>query len=822
MTWRGYERELIGFGQVRAYSELVSVSRGDLAESAGNLPADSPGFIGRRGILADAVTLLAASVVVTLSGPGGAGKSRLADQVARRVRRSFPDGVWLVDVSAATGPTLLAHTVAAALRVSDQSSRPPMDLVVDRVRGRRMLLVLDNCEHLVHAVRDLVDAVTAVAPSTRVLVTSRIALDAVGEHNLPVPPLTMPDPERCERFSARAVDQFEALALLETRGRAHVPEFAITTDNWQAATRLVRALDGIPLAIELAAARLRSLSVRDILTRLDDRFALLTTTDPVAPAGRRHHTLRAVVDWSYDLCAPAEQLLWARLSVFTGQFDLTAIEETCADETLRRSDILDLVDSLVRQSMLAADTDGPVVRYRLLETMRQYAHDRLSEHGGIDAVRRRHARYFHTMAEQAAAVSYGPEQLVWINRLTQNLPNLRAALDFCLADPDAHHSALALATALAHARFWYARAAIAEGRLWLDRALDANPAPTAQRGTALALAALLALVQGEHDDAAHLLADGHAVMRDSAVRDGDAPAAARAHATLTYVAGTALWLRGDPRSVAVLADARDHFDALDLAGDRFQASLRHAIASATVGDDQQDLRAIADTVITEAQTFQASWAMLRASFVDGLVELRRGNADGAATRFRAALLRQREIGDSWGPLWTVLALAETHRVLAHRAARTGTEHITLAAVLLGVHSRLREQTGVVLVPSEPFAPWLRDTERAARAALGEHDYTAAFRHGHALRPDDLLSVLSGDHHPHSEPVDAHGLLTQSGLTTREQEVALLAAEGLTNPEIATRLLIGHRTVATHISHALTKLDLRSRGQIPAWIDAHAD
>jgi predicted ATPase/DNA-binding CsgD family transcriptional regulator len=810
--------------------------RADPDEWAGNLPADSPGFIGRRGLLADAVTLLATSVVVTLSGPGGAGKSRLADQVARRVRRSFPDGVWLVDVSAATGPALVAHTVAAALRVSDQSSRPPADLVVDRVRGRRMLLILDNCEHLVHAVRDLVDAVTAVAPSTRVLATSRIALDAVGEHNLPVPPLTMPDPERGERFSARAVTQFEALALLEARGRARTPEFAITANNWQAAVRLVRALDGIPLAIELAAARLRSLSVRDILDRLADRFDLLTTTEPDAPAGRRNHTLRAVVDWSYDLCTPAEQLLWARLSVFPGQFDLTAIEEICADEHLARSEILDLVDSLVRQSMLTADTAGSVVRYRLLETMRQYAHDRLSEQGGVDAVRRRHARHFHTLAEQAATASYGPEQLAWLGRLTQDLPNLRAALDFLLTEPDAQRGALALATALAHARFWYARAAITEGRLWLDRALQANPAPTALRGTALALAALLALVQGEHDAADHLLAAGHTAVRDSAGRDSDARATARARATLIHVAGTALWLRGDPRSVAMLAEARDRFAALDLAGDRFQASLRHAIASATVGSDRQDLRAIADAVMAEAQTVGASWAMLRASFVDGLVELRRGNAGGAATRFRAALLRQREIGDSWGPLWTVLALAETHRVLAHRAASTGTdtgtdtdtdtdtdtENITLAAVLLGAQSRLREQTGMVLVPSEPFAAWFRDTKRAARAALGEQDYTAAFRHGHALRHDDLLGMLAGDQRPHSEPVDALGLLTQSGLTAREQEVALLAAEGLTNPQIATRLLIGRRTVATHVSHALTKLHLRSRVQIPGWIAAHAE
>jgi predicted ATPase/DNA-binding CsgD family transcriptional regulator len=784
--------------------------RGD--GSAGSLPAESTTFVGRRDLLAHAVALMGTTAVVTLTGPGGAGKSRLALRLAERTRRSFPDGAWWVDLAGLTEPELVDQAVAAALGVRDQSTRAGRELLIAHVRDRRLLIVLDNCEHLVNRVRTVVSALITHAPGVRVVATSRIVLGVVGEQRLPVPPMSLPGPQPGS-FSARALDRFEALHLLAERAVAHNPSFAITDVTWNAAVELVRRLDGIPLAIELAAARLRTLSIAEIVERLDQSLDLLSRAGAARP-DQRHHTLRGVMDWSYGLCSPAERLLWARLSVFAGDFDLDAVEAVCTDDQLPVSGIVDWLDSLVSQSVVSADTTGSTeVRYRLLETLRQYGHERLREMGTATARlhRQRHAQYFRQLAVLAADASYGSEQVTWLSRLSRELPNVRRALEVCSTQPDQYLAGLEAATTLAQARFWFADGTLGEGRMWLNRMLERNPEPTPLRATALAMASVLALLQGEQSAAQALEAQGQAVIQECGDLD-----TRRALATLTYVEGTLLWSQGEAQSVDVLAKAREMFNRLDLPSDRFLAGLRLAIAASTVGDDPDRARVAADDVIVEAEGTQARWAILRTQYVDGLVELRRGHASYAAGQFRSLIYQQREIADNWGPMWNVQALAEAEAEIAGTAGAEGIDHYTVAAALVGASARMREQAGVVYVATEPMAKSLADTTEKIESALGAAAFARARQRGYASDWDDVLALVVGGHEDDGDS-DLIEVFAGTGLTERERQIALMAGNSQTNPEIAAQLFVSARTVETHVRNTLRKLGLRRRVQLAAWL-----
>jgi predicted ATPase len=410
----------------------------------GNLPVDVTSFVGRRRELPEARRLLGDGRLLTLAGAGGVGKTRLALRLAAEVRRTFPDGVWLADLAPLQDGKLVPQTVIAALGLQDHSTRPPVDTLLAYLAGKQLLLVLDNCEHLPDACAVLATKLLSKTEGLRILATSRQLLNVQGERVLEVPPLSVPDHDWLS--AGVSLIECEAVRLFAERAATVVPGFAVTGGNGAVVARLCQGLDGIPLAIELAAVRLRALSAEQILERLDDRYRLLTGG---SQTGREcHQTLRAAIDWSYGLCSAQEQILWGRLSVFSGGFDLEAVEHICADEDIAQDDVCDLVTGLVGKSIVAREEHGSRVRYRLLETIRQYGRTRLIESGQEKPLRRRHRDYYHSLALRADAAVMSSGQTEWLQRLRPDLPNIRVALDFCLTEPGQAQAGLQIAGAL--------------------------------------------------------------------------------------------------------------------------------------------------------------------------------------------------------------------------------------------------------------------------------------------------------------------------------------------------------------------------------------
>ena len=353
------------------------------ARPVGNLPAELTSFVGRRREVARARSLLGGSRLVTITGVGGVGKTRLALRTAAEARRAFRDGVWLVDLASLTDPGLVAQAVGSALGLRYQSTRWPLSILSDYLAGRQILLVLDNCEHLLDACAVLVDVLLRAAADLRILATSRQPLGIDGEQIMQVPTLSVPDPECLP--PVEAMGQYEAVTLFAERAASVRHDFALTEDNCGPVVLVCRRLGGIPLAVELAARRLRALSVEQLLDRLADRYRLLTADNRAALP--RQQTLRALIDWSFNLCSPPEQALWVRVSVFAGEFDVDMAEGVCGGEDLPHADMLDLLTALVDKSIFTAAEAGGRMRYRMLDTIRQYGRDRLAA-AGQEAVMR--------------------------------------------------------------------------------------------------------------------------------------------------------------------------------------------------------------------------------------------------------------------------------------------------------------------------------------------------------------------------------------------------------------------------------------------------
>ncbi|WP_221361149.1 BTAD domain-containing putative transcriptional regulator [Streptomyces beigongshangae] len=739
----------------------------------GDLPVEVTTFVGRETQLAQVRALLGAVRLVTLTGAGGVGKTRLALRVAADAAPSFADGVRLADLAPLTDADLLDRAVSEALGLRDQSARPAVDAVIGHLRDRRMLLVLDNCEHLVEAVAALVLRLARAAPGLRVLATSRQRLGTPGEHVVTVPSLTLPAADghatdhdvghatdHTDHAAGRATDhadgqaddagcpqavdplcRSEAVRLFLDRASGAAPAFRLTARNRDAVAQLCRRLDGIPLAIELAVVRLSTVTAEELLERLDDRFRLLSVPQ-TRTAGRYRRTLRGVVDWSHDLCTEGERLLWSRLSVFCGGFDLEAAESVCAGGAIAREDVLDLLAGLVDKSIVLVNSSGDRARYGLLETIRQYGRQRLDEEGGTARLRTRHSEHYRVTAVRAGGEWCGPREVDWLVRLRTELPNLRAALDYCASRPDLTGAGMEIAVNLARTRCWFFSSTLGEGRHWLERlrvegpeaatAVDAAvaaPAPALVVG-ASAMKAWIALCQGDGCAAEAFLAECRALARESP--DGTSPA------PVTYVEGAhAMLVRGDPSCIALLAEARDRFRTAGQDGDAHMATMLWAMAEAFFGD-RASARAARDTYVAEAVASGAEWARTWAQWCTGLVELRHGEAGGALAPLRAALARQREIGDSWGPVWGL-------ETLAWAVAATGRS--ARAAWLLGVAHRMRQDTGVALTGLRPFHEAHIDTERRVRAALGAEEYTAAWSRGASTADGLRLALENGPFRP---------------------------------------------------------------------------
>lgn len=448
-------------------------------------------FIGRDREVGEVKRLLESTRLLTLTGPGGIGKTRLAYEIADQLRQRYADGIFVIELAPLMDPLLLAQTVASAIGIHERPPSPITETLIDTLRTVDALLVLDNCEHLVQACASHVDMLLKNTSSVRVLATSREPLGIGGELVSRVPTLSLPDPTP-RREAMRVVTESEAGRLFVQRARAAVPDFDITEDNARAIARICRRLDGIALALELAAAWIPVLSVAQIVERLEDALQLLVLGDRAAPP--RHQTLRATLDWSYNLLSQAERTLFDRVSVFSGGWTLSAAEVVCADESLERKSILDALAQLVRKSLVLAEPGASgSMRYRLLEPVRQYASEHLVESMDAQSVKRRHAAYYVEIAELAEMELRGADREIWLERLDAEHDNMRVALGWAERGGD---STIALRLAGALSRFWAIRGHLHEGLGWLGAVQDLEAGASRARAKVLSGAGWLALLQG--------------------------------------------------------------------------------------------------------------------------------------------------------------------------------------------------------------------------------------------------------------------------------------------------------------------------------------
>jgi non-specific serine/threonine protein kinase len=756
-------------------------------------------FVGRRAEVTQVKAVLATSRLVTLTGVGGCGKTRLALRVAGELRRTFSDGVWQVDLSAVQDPQLVVHAVAQACEITVAADRPVVDLVVEALREREMLLVLDDCEHLLDACASFVDTLLRAAADVRVLCTSRQSLAIVGEQVWPVAPLPVPDADRT--LAPGAAAQYSAMTLFTERAAAAAPGFTLTADNEAVVARICRELDGLPLAIELAAARLRMLSLDQLADGLGDRFGLLVARHASPP---RHRTLEAAVNWSFALCSPAEQDLWRRISVFVDGFDLTAVAALCDDGSTPGT-ICALLGGLVDQSVLSRDDSGGQVRYRLLTTIREYGLARLREHGDEeDRIRRRHRDHYLWVAEQSEARWFGAEQDRVFADLCRDHANLRAALDYCLSTPGEAAMGIHLAGTLWF--FWIGCGFLAEGRHWLDRML-ALEGPRDSRMKALWAGGAVAVEQGDAESAVGLLDE----CRELAAESGD-------ELTLGYVKlglGTLALIDDDhQRAQELLQGAHQRFEKLGVV-DSVTLVGRAGLAMAHVG--QGDLRRaedICEQARAACQSRGDRWAMGWVSHVLSVTAFARGALSQAITYAHDGL----RLHYSFHNLTGIATLAEL--LAAMLVVETAHEQ---AAVLHGLAANVWRMLDGRLSASRMLRAQHDPCEAQLRQAIGDQAYEEAHRRGTGLSLEDGLAfVVAGPAAAMRVAAEATAATAQKTLTRREHQVAELVAEGLSNREIADRLVTSLRTAESHVDHILRKLGFTSRTQVAMWVAQQAD
>jgi len=648
-----------------------------------NLPRSLTSFVGREGEMATVQDLLARTRLLTLTGAGGSGKTRLAVETAAGVAADYPDGVWLVELGALTDPALVPHTVAAAVGVHEEAGIPLLDTLTAALRQSRLLLLLDNCEHLLVACAHLTAVLLQTCAHLRVLATSREPLDVPGEVAWRVPPLSLPAPEQLP--AAHELMRYEAIHLFVERARAAQPGFALTDRNALAVAQVCFRLDGIPLAIELAAARLDVLTVEQINGRLHDRFGLLA-------GGRRtwlprQQTLRATMDWSHELLSGDERILLRRLAVFTGVFSLAAAEAVGGGPDVAAEAVLDLLAALIRKSLVIADVSDEAGEYRLLETVRAYALEKLRESGEEAAQQARHRDWYVAFAERAErmfeAASEAPQQARWLDRLEAEYDNLRAALALRDPAPAAAETRLRLGAALW--RFWEVRGRQAEGRAWLEAILAESPAtPSAAWANALNGAGNLARNQGDHAQATAHHEAALAVRRAL----GDARGVAASLNNLGVVAHD----QGDfARAVEFLEQALPIWSE---AGSAFgmALSLNNLGRAVRFQGDYARATALGEQSLGIFRDLGHTWGIARALNSLGDVARYTGATERAVALYEESLRLRREVGDKQGIAVTANNLGDLARDLGHLERAT-----LLCEESLALRRDLGDGRGVAIV-----------------------------------------------------------------------------------------------------------------------------
>ncbi|BAH51914.1 protein kinase domain-containing protein [Rhodococcus opacus] len=764
-------------------------SLGPSANRAGNLPLELTSFVGRRHELTEAKSLLASSRLLTLTGIGGVGKTRLALRLATAMQREFADGAWLVELGEVRDPSLVIDVVATTFGLRDQTARSLREILLDFLSSRELLLILDNCEQVVDAVADLATTLLQQCPSLRIVATSREPLTIGGEVTLRVPPLTVPDPDR--EPSLQGLPRYDAVSLFTERATAAVPAFALTETNKTAVTRICRRLDGLPLPIELAAARLRAMSPEQILQRLSDRYALLTRGSRGAPS--RQQTLRLCLDWSYELCTGQEQRAWEQLSVFAGSFELDAAEQVCGAGG-EAQDLLDAVASLVDKSILTREDQGTTVRYRLLETLRDYGREKAQQTGDYANLRRRHRDWYHELAHTAEAEFIGPRQLEWLSRFNRDQPNLRDAMEFCLDEGDVEEG---LQIATVASLLWGTRGLLSETRRWLDRFLSSpNLAPTLVTFKALYADCLVAEQQRDHQRGVALVEQARALA--------DRVPDPLVHAILDHADGVCGIFSGDlarassgfERALPVLREAQRemviHVETLTLLGLTYElldADPRRAV------ECYEEALAITERHGESVYRAYALWVM-------AVAQWRQGERRRATELLEEGLRLSRLVDDPVGCANCLEALAWI----------AGGTHPKRAAMLMGASEAIGHAVGSPAVFVPDLLVHHDECERVVRRMLTEKDYQDARQQGRKMDLDAAVSYALGE-----RPQKVTAPSGSVKLTKREQQVAELIAEGLTNKAIAARLVIAQRTAQGHVERILAKLGFTSRAQVASWV-----
>jgi predicted ATPase/DNA-binding CsgD family transcriptional regulator len=829
------------------------------------LPTVLTTFVGREREIAQLTELLPTTRLLTLTGAGGSGKTRLAIEVARRHADAYPDGIWLVELATLSDPTLVPQAVARVLGIRERAPQPMRQTLVEALQARQAFIVLDNCEHLAAACADLAEALLRACPELRLLVTSRAVLNVAGEVTWRAPALGLPS--HASPPSVAQVAASEAVQLFLDRARAVQPAFALTEQNAAAVATICTRLDGLPLAIELAAARLSVLSTEQLAARLTDRFALLTTGRQTALP--HHRTLRAAMEWSFDLLDEADRDAFICLASFAGGFTLEAAEYVCEGEAGKPgsgedgasaspprfpasplppsssqpprlpASHLDVLARLVDRSLVVAESGrADVQRYRLLETVRAFAWERLQADGRAGLVQRRHAEYFTNWVERVTGDRAGRGEATWLEQVAAEHDNLRAALRWALEQQE---PPLAVRLTAALHDFWWLQGSIIEARQWLAAVLRlVGPAPTRERAQALLRSAQFATVVGEFAPAAGWLEE---VLLMDCIRDdpltralvlrersyirfmaGDYVAAAADNVAslalfrqvddpvwtgraLTTLA-VKVWVLGETaRATTALDEARrllsEAGSPVDLAATLSQAG-HFALASGDVGR----ARAYYEECLTIRRASGATFGLAGPLAGLAAVALAEGDLPAAAERHRQALeFRQRE-GDRGGISLSLDGLAAL--AAAQRQPATAARLYAAAAAL-----RAALRMPAPILPA--FGEMVERQIAAVRRRLGPAAFAAAWAAGQALSADAACAVaLAVAEAALAEPPAARAAVTIDGLTRREREVIDLLLRGDSNRAIAAALSRSERTIEGHVSRILDKLGLTSRAQIAVW------
>ena len=814
------------------------------------MPQEPNSFVGRECELTELCELLGVTRALTLCGPGGIGKTRLAQQILHKVAAAFPDGGCFVDLGDLWQADLVVSRAASALGIGEEPGRPLLDTLADAVAARRLLLVLDNCEHLIDACAAVAQRLLDSAPGLSLIVTSREPLRVAAETVWQVPPLEIAPDGPME--AAEDATRYEAIRLFADRAAAALPGFTIGPANAGAVAALCRALDGMPLAIELAAARVRVLSVEQIAERLADRFGLLTTGHRTAPP--RHRTLRATIDWSHDLLTPDEQVLLRRLSVFAG-WSLEMAEQVCADAEIPPAAILDLIAALVDKSLVVVDSEVlGQARYRLLDTIREYAAARLSEAGETKTFQLRLRDYTVAVAERNVAIGLARIDAPWsarvdvFRRYDVDIGNVWLVLSGCLADGDAE-TGLRICTAVRPC--WIVRGSFAEGSEWLASflGLDAPDVSPQVRGAGLIGRAQLTL-PSDPALARSLAQQGLALCRAA----GDEFWTASGLNLLSEVA----LHTGQAAGAASLAD-----DALSIAqasGDGWNEGYALGIRAAIAGvkGNLREAQQLARASIAVMRRIDQEWGTARALL--GLGDLARVRKDpgDARRQYLEALVILREvdarpeIARCLAGLGRVamdlgaLALARQHLseslrlshstgsrigvargLEAFAALATREDRPERAVQLTAAASALREVAGLPALSGARTERYL-----ASARHLGENTIARLWAQGLAYSSDEAaalaLDIGPGPHLMGGRDTvaltalgsDQAATIPAGALTPRERQVVALVANGRSNKAIAEALFISPATAARHVANILAKLGFRSRAQIAAWAADH--